>query len=206
MSERAFLDPAAKKRAADAIRAVEAQTAVELVIAVRRRASRHFGTCVAFGAACAAAGLGFMWFSPRVYDVRTMPLDALLAALLGASLCAAVPALRRLFTPKRSRLRAAERAAKAAFGALGIEKTRERTGVLLFVALFERTAVLVPDSGVPPTAVSGPLAAIRDALADAVAQLDFEAFLAAVGRLGPACAAVLPRRADDENELCDDVA
>ncbi|HTQ06521.1 MAG TPA: hypothetical protein VMI54_21825 [Polyangiaceae bacterium] len=206
MSERAFLEPAAKKRAADTVRAVEAQTAVELVIAVRRRAERHYATCAGFGLLCGAAGLAVMWFSPRVYDVRTMPLDVLLAVVLGACVCAAVPSLERALTPKRSRERAAERAARAAFGALGIEKTRDRSGILAYIALFERTAVLVPDSGVPASAVSGPLAAIQSALAAAVAELDFEAFLTALNRLGPACGAVLPRRPDDENELCDDVA
>jgi len=206
LSERAFLEPAAKKRASDAIRAVEAQTAVELVVAVRRRAERHWASCAAFGAVCGLAGFAVMWFSPRVYDVRTMPLDALLAAVLGGALCVFVPSLHRLVTPRSSRRRAAERAARTAFGALGIEKTRDRSGVLAYVALFERTAVLVPDRGIPADTMSAPLAAIEAALAAAVAVGDFEAFLAALGRLGPACGAVLPRRPDDENELCDDVA
>lgn len=206
MSQRAFLEPAAKKRAADAIRAVEAQTAVELVVAVRRRAERHWLPCAAFGAACGAAGLAVMWFSPQVYDVRTMPLDVLLAAALGALLCALVPSLQRALTPKASRKKAAERAARTAFAALGIAKTRDHTGVLVYVALFERTAVLVPDSGIPTSVVTGPFAALQAALAAAVARTDFDAFLTALGGLGPPCGAVLPRRPDDENELCDDVA
>lgn len=206
MSERAFLEPAAKQRAADAIRAVEAETAVELVVAVRRRAERHWASCAAFGLACGLAGFAVMWFSPRVYDVRTMPLDALLAAVLGAAVCACVPSLHRLVTPRSSRRRAAERAARTAFAALGIEKTRDRSGLLAYVALFERTVVLVPDRGVPAAAVAGPLAEIEAELALAVERTDFEAFLRAVARLGPACGALLPRRPDDENELCDDVA
>lgn len=206
MSERAFLEPAAKKRTTEAIRAIEAQTAVEVVVTVRRRAERHVAISALFGVACGALGFAVMWFSPRVYDVRTMPLDVLLATVLGAALCAGVPSLRRLFTPKRGRQRAAERAARSAFGALGVEKTRAQTGLLVYVALFERTAVLVPDGGIPAPAVAGPLAAIGSALAEAVAKLDFEEFLGALGRLGPECGAALPRRADDENELCDDVA
>ena len=205
MSERQFLEASAKQRTAEAIVAVEQETAVEVVVTVRRAAARHVGTSLAFGSACALLGLGFMWFSPQEYDVRTMPLDAGLALVLGVALCSAVPGLRRLLTPKRSLTLSAERAAKAAFSALGIEKTRGRTGLLVYVALFERTAVLVPDSGLSGPALAGPLSGIGERLAAAVGQADLEGFLAALGRLGPTCGAVLPRQADDENELCNDV-
>jgi putative membrane protein len=206
MSERQFLEAAAKERTAVAIRGVEKQTAVEVVVAVRRRAGRYLATSIAFGAVCAALAFAVMWFSPRVYDVRTMPLDAALTLVLGVALAMALPGLRRLLTPKRTLERRAQRAAKAAFSELGIAKTRGRTGLLVYVALFERTAVLVPDSGIPALAATESLAAVGRALSHAVAALDMAAFLAALSELGPPCAAVLPRRADDENELCDDVA
>ena len=206
MSERDFLEPAAKGHTADVIRAVEAQTAVEVVVAVRRRASHHVGTSLAFGLGAAVVVLAVMWFSPTVYDVRTMPLDAALAFVLGTALVASVPALRRRLTPRGFRARSVESAARAAFDALGMEKTRGRTGLLVFVALFEGEAVLVPDSGLPAAIVSGPLAAIRERLSVAVARSDLAGFLTALASLGPACAAALPRQADDENELCDDVA
>ena len=206
MSERDFLDPDAKRRTADAIRAAEAQTAVEVVVAVRRRASHHVGTSLAFGLGVALVVLAVMWFSPTVYDVRTMPLDAALAFVLGTAVAASVPSLRRLLTPQSFRSRSVEAAARDAFGALGIEKTRGRTGLLVFVALFEGQVVLVPDSGIPAALVTGPLAATRDDLSAAVTRRDLDAFLTALARLGPACATVLPRQADDENELCDDVA
>jgi putative membrane protein len=206
MSEREFLETSAKKRTADAVRAVEAQTAVEVVVAVRRRAARHLETCLAFGVGCALVGLAVMWFSPWIYDVRTMPLDTVLAFVLGTSLCAFLPGLCRALIPKRRLERAAGQAARRAFRALGIEKTRGRTGLFVYVALFERTVVLVPDSGIPTAAVTGPLAAIGGSLGQAVARRDFEGFLLEFARLGPACGAALPRRPDDENELCDDVA
>lgn len=206
MSERAFLEPEAKSRTAEAIRAVEAQTAVEVVVAVRRRASHHVGSSLAFGLGLASVVFAVMWFSPTVYDVRTMPLDAALAFVLGTAFAASVPAVRRLLTPRAFRTRSVEAAARDTFGALGIEKTRGRTGLLVFVALFERQTALVPDSGIPGVLVTGPLAAIREELSAAVARSDLDGFLTALGRLGPACAAVAPRQSDDENELCDDVA
>ena len=200
------MEASAKQRTADAIRAVEAQTAAEVVVAMRRRASHHVWTSVAFGALCALAGFAYMWFSPQLYDVMTMPLDAAIAWVLGGLVCALVAPLRRVLTPSGVRRRRAERAARAAFGALGIDKTRGRTGLLIYVALFERTCVLVPDSGVPAAALGGALGSVRDALDEAVRRVDFEAFLAAIARLGPACGGLLPRSADDVNELRDSVA
>jgi putative membrane protein len=206
MSERQFLEPEAKARATDVVRAVEALTAVEVVVAVRRAASRHLATSFAFGAVVALAGFAVMWLSPRVYDVRTMPLDAALAFVLGTLLAAGVPSLRRALTPRALRRKAAERAARRAFLTLGVERTRGRTGLLVYVALFERTVVIEADSGVPAQTLAGSIAEVRAALELAVRRTDLDGFLAALARLGPSCAAVLPRRADDENELCDHVA
>ena len=206
VSERHFLTPAARDRTAEVIRVVELSTSVEVVVAVRRAASRQFTTSLAFGAGCALAGFAYMWLSPQVYDVRTMPIDAALAFVLGTAVVASLPGLRRALTPRSRLTRAAEVAAPGVFGELGIERTRGRSGLLVYVALFERTVVLVPDRGVPDALMHGPVAAIRDELMLAVRRTDFDAFLAALSRLGPACGAVLPRQADDENELCDHVA
>ena len=147
-----------------------------------------------------------MLVSPQVYDVRTMPFDALLAFVLAALACHFVPALKRLFTPKTRRRRAAERGARAAFAELGIAKTKQRNGVLVFVALFERTAVVVADEGVPTALLGKPYETFVSELAGAVAALDFDAFLAALAGFGPLLAGVLPRRPDDVNELTDEVA
>ena len=206
MSDREFLEPAAKLRTADVVRAVERQTAVEVVVAVRRRALYYVAASVAFGVVCGMAGFLVMWFSPTVYDVRTIPIDVALAFALGTALTATSPTLRRSLTPRSVRLRGAQRAAQAAFVSLGMEKTRGRTGLLVYVALFERTAILVPDRGLPEGLVSGPLGSIRQLLELAVERRDFDGFLTALGRLGPACAAALPRHENDENELCDDVS
>ncbi|HVR21192.1 MAG TPA: hypothetical protein VMS65_15875 [Polyangiaceae bacterium] len=206
MSERAFLSPEAKGRATDAVRTVEGQTSAELVVTVRHAAERHVATSLVFGAAVAVGVFVVMLVSPQVYDVRTMPLDALLAFVLAALACHFVATLKRSLTPKARRRRAAERRARAAFAELGVAKTRQRSGVLVFVALFERTAVVVADDGVPTALLGKPYDALAAELDRAVVALDFDAFLAALAGFGPLLAGVLPRRPDDTNELTDEVA
>jgi putative membrane protein len=205
VSERAFLEPDAKRRTTDAIRDIETRSAAEIVVAVRLAAERHVATSVVFGAAVALAVLVVMLVSPRIYHVVMMPLDALLAFVLAALACHFVPALKRALTPAARKRRAAERAARRAFEELGVAKTKRRTGVLVFVALFERTAIVVADEGVPATILGEPWAALGSELDGAAKRLDFEAFLAAFGGLGPLVLAALPRRSDDANELSDEV-
>jgi putative membrane protein len=206
LSEHAFLEPEAKRRATETIRTVETQTGAEVVVSVRRSAERHVATSLVFGGVVGAVVLLVMLVSPQVYDVRTIPLDTLLGFFLGALVCHFVPALKRGLTPKARRLRAAERAAKAAFVELGVAKTKQRSGLLVFVALFERTAVVVADDGVPRALLGEPYEASVSGLARSVGALDFEAFLATLAGLGPLLAGVLPRRPDDVNELSDEVA
>jgi uncharacterized membrane protein len=124
VSEREFLEPAAKRRTAEVVRSVETQTAVEVVVAVRRRASHYVVTSLLFGLACAVGSFVIMWFGPTVYDVRTIPLDVALAFVVGTALVASVPTLRRALTPRSVRLRSAQRAAQAAFSALGGSRRR----------------------------------------------------------------------------------
>jgi putative membrane protein len=206
MSERDFLHPSAKLRTSAAIVAIEARTAVEVVVAVRRRAARHVVTSLGLGAACGLVSFVVMWFSPQIYDVWTMPIDIAVTVLLGAGMCAAVAPLRRVLTPTRFLTESAERAARETFAALGIGNTRGRTGLLVYVALFERAVVLVPDVGIPEAVGGEALAGIRAALLASVERRDLDGFLATLARLGPVCAQALPRQAGDENELCDHVA
>jgi putative membrane protein len=206
MAERQFLEPSAKRRVTACIRAVEAGTSVEVVVTVRRRAERHLATSMVLGSLLAGSTLAIMWFSPQVYDVRTMPLDALAAFALGVLLGVLFPGLRRVLTPRSLLRSAAARGARRAFVELGVDKTRDRIGLLVYVALFEREVVLLPDQGVPAALVEQGLAEARRDLGASVRALHFDAFEAALVKFGPPASDAVPRRPDDENELCDDVA
>jgi putative membrane protein len=206
MAERQFLEPAAKRRTTAQIRAVEAGTSLEVVVAVRRRAERHVATNLMLGAVLALVTLAVMWFSPTPYDVRTMPLDALAAFALGVLVGFLFPGLRRVLTPRSLRRSAAARGARRAFAELGVEKTRDRIGLLVYVPLFEREVVILRDQGVPAELVDRGFADARRALEGAVRRLDFEGFEAALAGLAAPAHAAVPRRPDDENELCDEVS
>ncbi len=204
MAAATFFQDAAKKRAAEAVKAVEARTAAEIVIAVRRTSGEYRAVDLTFGAVAALLMLAFLWFSPKAFAPAMISINVVLAFGIAAVVCGNVSLLRRLLAGKRCRANA-ELAAKAAFVDLGISKTTGRTGVLVFVSMFERTAVVVPDVGVDPAAIAE-FTAVERAIDGSVRAGDFEAFIKAVESFGPALEPALPRSADDVNELPDEVA
>lgn len=206
MAARAFFDPSARKRATETVKAVESRTAAEIVIAVRKTSGNYRGTDLGFGAVLSLLTLAFLWFSPVEFSPAKMSLNVAAVFVLAAFVSSAVAPLRRLLSGKRNLRGNAERHARASFYDQGILRTTGRTGILVFVSIFERAAVLVPDVGVDPAKLGEPYATAEKAIQAAVARADFEAFLRAVESLGPALEKDLPRSADDVNELPDEVA
>jgi uncharacterized membrane protein len=135
-----------------------------------------------------------------------MPLAALAAFARGVLLGVVLRGRRGVLPPRPLLRSAAARGARRAFVELGVDKTRDRIGLLVYVALFEREVVLLPDQGVPAALVEQGLAEARRDLGASVRALHFDAFEAALVKFGPPASAAVPRRPDDENELCDDVA
>jgi putative membrane protein len=206
MAARAFFDPSARQRATEAVKAVEARTAAEIVIAVRKTSGSYRGTDLGFAAVLSAFTLAFLWFSPIAFSPAKMSLNTAAVFVLAAFASSAIAPLRRLLSGKGTLRANAERNARSVFYEQGILRTTGRTGILVFVSVFERAAVLVPDVGVDPAKLGEPYAAAEKAIQTAVARADFEAFVKAVESLGPALETQLPRSADDVNELSDEVA
>ncbi len=103
----------------------------------------------ALGAAAACLGLFLADWSHPLWQ----SLSRLLAAVLGGCALGAmtggfVPALRRLLTGSHRLAAMAHRRAEEVFLHHELFKTERRTGILIFVSLFERRAVVVADSGI----------------------------------------------------------
>jgi putative membrane protein len=169
------LSDADRAALADARRDVESHSRVELVVTLRSRSAAYDR-----GPALAGAGI--------------------------ALAVSAVPGLERALATRARRREAVERAARASFVERGVGLTRERTGVLVYFSRLEREVVVVADKGV--TDLVAP-EAWREACA-ALERVAVEgggtaALASALRCFGALLAKSLPRRADDVNELADDV-
>jgi putative membrane protein len=199
-----FFTDDTKARAAEAVKAIEARTSAEVVIAVHARSGDYSHTDYLVGFALSFVTLVAMLYLPQEFPLETFPPGSAVSFLVGALVCRSVPALRRVLSGRAPREKNVRTAARAAFVDLGISRTRGRTGLLVFVSLFERQVEVVPDTGVDPAAL-GPewiqaLAGLNAALARSS---DPAPFFQALHALTPPLERVLPRAQDDVNELPD---
>jgi len=205
MSERDFFTDEAKRETAASVRAVEAQTSAEIVVAVRKRSGRYRVLAYHVGLGLAAVLVLYLLVVPTEYSVETIAFEALLAFALGASLSANFDSVLRLVSRPSTLQGNVSTAARAAFYDLGISRTSGRNGILVYVSLFERRCEVVPDIGIIPSALEPGFASACADLARAIGRRDLSAFHRALIDLGPVLGRVHPRSADDVNELPDEV-
>jgi putative membrane protein len=133
------------------------------------------------------------------------PLLLALAGALAGRALARVPALRRALAGSREIDLRVDAGARQAFLELEVFRTAERSGLLLYVSLFERQVRILADEGVyraVPEAVWQQVA--RESAAAMREGAPAAALLAAVRRAGELVAEHGPRRrSDDRNELSD---
>jgi putative membrane protein len=191
-----------------AIEAVEAQTAAEVVVAVAGRADDYRDGAWLLAGALVLCGLGFLLYAPWFVVSELVALCLLgLVGVLAVALPAVCPPLERaLASDERMRL-AVDRAAKVAFVEEGVSATEERTGLLVFVAAFERQARILPDLGVEGQLPDATWGELEQELNAALAR--GEPLPTALARTleacGPVLAGSLPRADDDEDELSNTV-
>lgn len=200
-----FLDARAKARAVVAVKAFEAQTSAELVITVKKQVRSYLEAHLVFGTLSAFAALLFLLFYPLDFSTALMPLDTFLAFAVGFGLSRILPPLQKLALSAKKRRETVEQAAKAAFVDLGVSKTTGRTGVLVYVSLFEGIVAIVADAGITLEAKKAAENA-HVPLEAALLRIDIRSFAETLEALGAAFSATMPRSDDDVNELADDIA
>ncbi len=98
-------------------------------------------------------------------------------------------------------------AAQAVFARLGMEKTKERNGVLIFVAPRVHRFAIIGDSAVHAKCGNGFWTEVRDCMTEHFRKSEFtQGIIFGIKKAGTLLSQHFPRRPDDQNELPDDVA
>jgi uncharacterized membrane protein len=98
-------------------------------------------------------------------------------------------------------------AAQAVFSRLNMEKTRERNGVLIFVAPRVNRFAIIGDSAVHAKCGDTFWTEVRDSMAEHFRKSEFtHGIIHGIKKAGTLLSQHFPRRPDDRNELPDDVA
>lgn len=204
MREAHWLNDRTRTQVRECIKRIEAQTSAELVVTVQRTSGHYRHADYLVGAILALASLGFYFLYPEPIFDDIAALIIVASFGIGAILSASWNSLRSLLITKKLKHRNVQVAAKASFVEQGISQTRDRTGILVYVSLFEQRVEVVADCGVP-------LAKLEARWTNAVSAIDtssrkgVDAFIRALDSLAPVLAQSLPRAADDINELPDEM-
>ena len=201
-----IFEPAAKERVAGVVAEIEATTSAEVVVRVRSRSGHYRHTDYLVGLSFGLCALLVFLFHPAPFPIRPFPIVFVFTVVVGTLLSAISPPLRRGLTRRELLDHNVRTAARAAFVDDGVSRTKGRTGILVYVSIFERRVELVHDVGVDAGELGEAYASARRTLENVlVASLDTAPFEAALRRLGPPLAIALPRAEDDVNELSDEV-
>ena len=119
-----------------------------MVVEVRDRSGSYAHADARFGALIAFVTLLFLLYSPWVFAPRWIPIDVVIAYVIGILVSRSSHFVRRLMTTRRDRERKVHTAASAAFIDRGIAKTQRSTGMLVYLSLLERRIELIADRGV----------------------------------------------------------
>jgi putative membrane protein len=204
MSTREFFGDDARARVKQTIAALETDCAAEVVVAVQPSSGEYRASDYLFGSLLSFSFVLVFVFHPTPFESELLPLELLLVFVLGSAASASLVPLRRLLTPRKSMQLNVLRAAKEKFVDLAITRTRDRSGVLVYVSMFERRAVVITDLGIDRKAHDKAITIVERRLSEAVAGADMNEFMTALSALGPALSQACPPRADDVNELPDE--
>ncbi len=204
LRERTFFLPESKARVTRTIKEIEALTSAEVVVAARRASGAYRDVGYLFGFALAVAALSFSLFHPASFSLESMPIDVVVAFAVGALAAGTSNTLRRIFTPTKTLALRCREAARSRFFDLGVGKTSGRNGILVYASVLERRVEIVADVGVD-VASDGWKSAASTLERSLGRGGDIEAFVTALAALGPVLGSVMPRQADDVNELPDEV-
>ncbi|MBD3410941.1 MAG: hypothetical protein GF419_12130 [Ignavibacteriales bacterium] len=200
-----------QKRIAEAVKRAESKTSGEIVPYWVSSADGYeaafFKSALSFAILPTAYfAIGSLQWS---FDSLVTPLETALwiagFSLVGLALAFLVPLWRRLLAGKEAIANQVAKRAAQAFVAEEIFDTRDRTGVLIFVADFERTVLVVGDSGVNAKAEPNEWNDIAERFArEYKSGARADAVVNAIERCGNILErAGVERRADDKNELDD---
>jgi len=202
---KSLLSDADAREVEAAVARAESQSAAEIVVAVLPQSREYWPGRVLLAVTWAlGAGLAFLHFEPWREPMLALALELVVGVLVFV-LSGLRPLQRWLVSP-----RVAEQAVHARafqlFAERGLQATRGRTALLIFISELERRVVLLGDrtldAQVGQRGWDEHVARLVQRIRANQARVGL---LEALERLAPQLAGLAPREADDENELPDAV-
>jgi putative membrane protein len=204
MSAEAPLSAEDRARVREAIAAAESRTAGEIFAVVAGECEDYRFIPILW-----AALVAFIVPLPLIY-LTQIPASLIwvtqIAAFVVLAIILSLPQVKLLVVPRSVKREAVRTLAMQQFLAHGLHMTEARTGVLLFVALAERRAEIIADTGIASKVDAGVWEAAMDQLITEIrAGRLADGLTGAIAAVGETLARHAPRLPNDKNELSDDL-
>jgi putative membrane protein len=190
-----------ERRIEEKIAEIERRTAGEVVVAVVKRSGEYvLGRGLAAFACALAAGFVFLEWRPDLPPVYALFVE-LAAALLGYALIGLL-GLERFLIPNHVAEPSVRARALALFAERGIYRTRQHTGVLVFLSELEHRVVILGDKTIHERLGESGWQAHVDHIVSAVRRGEAaRGILEVLDRLGASLAEFVPSEPADVDEL-----
>jgi putative membrane protein len=202
------------------VRLAESRTSAEIVPVVATASGRYdraedliglwlgvllmIAVSVLWPSPAMSADSGNWGSDPAVPQTLKLIVTMLAGFILGAVVGSRVSWLRRLFTPFRHMADEVRLSARSVFFDQRIHHTAAGGGMLIYVSLFERTAVILADHRVVSAIGQSTLDELCRSLTEQLRRgSPAEALCKTIQNAGNKLSAVMPRAQDDVNELSD---
>jgi putative membrane protein len=203
-----FLPQTEREKIESCVRRAEIRTRGEIMVVVV--ASSHpyplgelrAAAAFAFPAAVALTPLlgGLFWVGPHNLWIFLGTLIPLF--LVSQAVVKHLPALKRIFISERELEAESSEAAEAQFFQQGVHRTREETGVLIYVSVFERKVRVLADRGINAKIPEGYWTGVVDTTVQAIREgRAADGICAAVSQVAGVLEEKFPVRSDDADEL-----
>lgn len=196
----------AKQALLAAVQMIESKSSVEVVVAVRKRASSYLGVYLLWSLLLIYGVLVYQLYAPQEFALHWILVNPLLVWAGWFILLRVCPPLARVCVPLKTRREAARNAARRIFFDRGVRLTTERIGMLIVFYQLERELEVLFDQGIVDSIPEGKLASTLASIR--LPYTTDRGFLATAAALADAVeifAAHLPVGKDDVNELSDEV-
>ncbi|MBN1115425.1 MAG: TPM domain-containing protein [Oligoflexia bacterium] len=190
---------------AEAVRLLEKHTSGEIVPVIANRSGRYFSADLILGIIAGFLSVAVMYeFGGQAGFAYYMPVN--FGGLLLGLVAARVPFIKRILVPEKMMLERVRKEALLAFYEQGLYKTRDKTGILIYVSLFERQVVVMGDEGIN-SKVSQPVwSDIVNRIIEGIKRKKYaEGLVEGIGMCRVILERNFPIKSYDTNELCNEL-
>lgn len=205
-SAKLFFTPAEQERIRLAVAAAEQTTSGEIAtMVVARSDSYREAVTLAAVLAAALAALLIAIASHHVTIWSYLPLTICLY-FPAQLLISRVPLLQRPFIARQRLSEAVRERAVRAFYEKGLYRTRDETGILVFISVFERKVWILGDRGINARIPAASWQQLVELLTAGLREgRACETLCQVIARCGEELSRHFPRESDDSNELSDEI-